>query len=56
MKVTVYFVHEPTGFTLDVAKFLSEELYMKCLPQLEALAKEGGMVVSESVNYEEEVA
>jgi hypothetical protein len=56
MKVTIYFVHEPTGFTLKVANFLSEEIYMKCFPQLEAIAKEGDMVISESVNYDEEDA
>ena len=35
-----------------VAEIASEEVYMACLPALEALAKQGRMIVTESIESE----
>jgi hypothetical protein len=51
MKVIVYF--ECGGFSEVVAKFSEEEIYLACLPALKEMAREGGYVISESVDYEE---
>jgi hypothetical protein len=54
MKIVVYF---ECGRASDVvAQFSSEELYMACLPALEAEAKKGGYIVTESCREDEEVA
>ena len=45
--VQVYF--EWNGSTQFVALFHTEELYMQCLPTLEAEAKEQGAIVTESI-------
>ena len=45
--VKVYF--EWDGSTQFVALFYTEELFMQCLPALEAEAKEQGAIVTESI-------
>jgi hypothetical protein len=50
MVITVFFENESPSHADIVAKFDSEELYMACLPALEAMAKSMNMFVSESVN------
>lgn len=53
MKVVVYF---ESGRTSEVvAQFSSEELYMACLPTLEAFASKEGYIVTESCREEEVV-
>lgn len=54
VQVTVYFIHERTGHTDKVATFSSEELYMDCLPALEATAKIANMIVGESIEYDDD--
>jgi len=44
--ITVYF--ESKSHSEKVATFVSEELYMLCLPALEKKAKEARMIVTES--------
>jgi len=50
MVITVFFENESPAHADMVAKFQSEELYMACLPALEAMAKSMNMFVSESVD------
>ena len=38
----------------EVAMFFDEDMYMACVPALEAKAKAQGYELSESVTYEEE--
>lgn len=49
MKVVVYFETPKALHAEVVAQFNSEELYMACLPTLEQIAKQDGLIVSESV-------
>lgn len=51
--IKVYFESTKHWYSEHVATFKSEELYMACLPALEAEAKEIGMVVTESIIEEE---
>ncbi len=51
MQVTVYFIHEPTGYMMPVAMFSSEDLYMDCLSALKKSAESAGCVVGETINY-----
>lgn len=51
--VKVYFESIKHWHSEHVATFESEELYMACLPALEAEAKEIGMVVTERITEEE---
>ena len=54
MKIVVYF---ECGRASNVeAQFASEELYMVCLPALEAFASKEGYIVTESCREDEEVA
>jgi len=46
--ITVYF--ESGRHAEIVAKFESEDVYMACLPVLEAIAKENRMFVTETMN------
>jgi hypothetical protein len=46
--ITVYF--ETKNYSEVVATFADDDTFMACLPALEALAKQSGMIVSESVN------
>ena len=48
--VRVYFETPNNGYADKVAIFDNEELYMACLPQLEASAKELRMIVTESID------
>jgi hypothetical protein len=49
-KVTVYF--ETKNYAEKVAEFANEQLYIRCLPDLEKLAKEQRMIVTESIQEE----
>lgn len=53
MKIAVYF-EAPTGAHM-VAQFDEEDTYMACLPALEALAQQGGYIVTESMDYEDQL-
>jgi hypothetical protein len=46
--VTVYM--ESKNHSEIVATFQSEELYLKCLNELEKQAKKAGMIITESIN------
>ena len=53
MKVVVYF---ECGRASDVmAQFATEELYLACLPILEAEASKGGYIVTESCREDERI-
>ena len=52
--VTAYFIHEKSGDMTPVAMFSSEELYMDCLPALTKSAEVAGMVVGETVHWDDE--
>jgi hypothetical protein len=54
MQVTVYFIHEPTGYMMPVAMFSNEELYMDCLSALTKSAEASGYVVGETVHCDDE--
>jgi len=47
MKVIVYF--ESKNYAYKVAEFTNEQTYIRCLPNLEKLAKDQGMFVTESM-------
>lgn len=47
MKVIVYF--ETNSYAEKVAEFADEQTYIRCLPSLEKLAKDQGMIVTESM-------
>lgn len=49
--IKVYFETEGK-YAEDVAVFHDSEIYMACLPALEALAEKGGYIVTESVTHE----
>ena len=53
MKVIVYFERGMASHV--VAIFGSEEMYMSCLPVLEAEAVKGGYIVTESCREDEEI-
>lgn len=55
MKVVVYFENESPAYGEVVAQFADEELYLACLPALEAKAKEMRMIVTESLREDEEL-
>lgn len=55
MKVVVYFENESPAYGEVVAQFADEELYLACLPALEAKAKEARMIVTESLREDEEL-
>jgi hypothetical protein len=47
MSVIVYF--ESKNYAYKVAEFTNEQTYIRCLPSLEKLAKDQGMIVTESI-------
>jgi hypothetical protein len=51
MTVAVYF--EAKAGAHMVAQFDEEATYMACLPALEKLAKSGGYIVTESLDYDD---
>lgn len=44
--ITVYF--ETKGYAEKIATFESEDIYIKCVPILEEIAKEDGMIITET--------
>jgi hypothetical protein len=52
MYVSVFFENVSPAHADLVAQFDSEELYLACLPVLEAEAKKINMIVTESLNEE----
>lgn len=55
MKIVVYLETKNGGYAEVIAQFSSEDLYVACLPALEKKAKASGMIVTESIRYEEMV-
>lgn len=49
--ITVYFETEGK-YAEEIAVFYESEIYMACLPALEALAEKRGCIVTESVTHE----
>lgn len=49
--ITVYFETEGK-YAEEIAVFYESEIYMACLPALEALAEKRGYIVTESVTHE----
>jgi hypothetical protein len=52
LQVQVYFETQRNGTSMHselVATFINEELYMQCLPTLEAEAERQGSIVTESL-------
>ena len=49
MEIIVYFETPNNSYAEIMAQFADEELYMACLPVLEAKAKELGMIITESL-------
>ena len=55
MKVIVYFETLSSNYAEIVAQFANEQMYIRCLPQLEKLAREQNMVVTESMREDEDI-
>jgi hypothetical protein len=49
MTVTVFFEPPSKAWAEQVATFEDEDVYMACLPMLEALAEQRGCTVTESI-------